>query len=272
MSLSPIPIRILHKVCMLHVSLCFLRQNDRLAAYANQLLQSVLSAQIFGSGLLWMTQKNVWKKERNPNKQTKAKNTTTKHPPPQSSNKPNSTTPSLPQAIKLYPTQHSEIQRILQFVCYRLWEHNAKQHYCMRAGAQIGFIKIFSLHCPKARAAWPQALDSKEDVCVTQNNLAQVLEKAWTHQCSMLYSISLDNSVIRQEVYPHHYPGPKIVEVNLHNTVTHMQRETILPFLCFQALLFFSLSIIKTVQIQTHVGYSVKKKKIHRKNTAVIIN
>lgn len=52
MSLSPIPIRILHKVCMLHVSLCFLRQNDRLAAYANQLLQSVLSAQIFGSGLL----------------------------------------------------------------------------------------------------------------------------------------------------------------------------------------------------------------------------
>lgn len=126
MSLSPIPIRILHKVCMLHVSLCFLRQNDRLAAYANRLLQSVLSAQIFGSGLLWMTQKMSGRRKETQTNKQKPKTQQQNPPPPQSSNKPNSTTPSLPQAIKLYPTQHSEIQRILQFVCYRLWEHNAK--------------------------------------------------------------------------------------------------------------------------------------------------
>lgn len=95
MSLSPIPIRILHKVCMLHVSLCFLRQNDRLAAYANQLLQSVLSAQIFGSGLLWMSQKMSGR--RNPNKQTKAKNTTTKHPPPNPPTNPTQQLPPFPK-------------------------------------------------------------------------------------------------------------------------------------------------------------------------------
>ena len=84
MSLSPIPIRILHKVCMLHVSLCFLRQNDRLAAYANQLLQSVLSAQIFGSGLLWMTQKmSGRRKETQTNKQKpKTQQQNTPSPPP----------------------------------------------------------------------------------------------------------------------------------------------------------------------------------------------
>lgn len=83
MSLSPIPIRILHKVCMLHVSLCFLRQNDRLAAYANRLLQSILSAQIFGSGLLWMSQKKCLEEGKKPKQQQQQKSQKhNKKPPP----------------------------------------------------------------------------------------------------------------------------------------------------------------------------------------------
>lgn len=126
MSLSPIPIRILHKVCMLHVSLCFLRQNDRLATYGNQLLQSILSAQIFGSDLLWMSKKmSGRRKETQTTTTTKAKNTTAKHPPILTLQQTHLNN-SLPPPIKQHPTQHSKIQRMLQFVCYRLWEHNAK--------------------------------------------------------------------------------------------------------------------------------------------------
>lgn len=71
MSLSPIPIRVLHKVCVLPVSLRFLGQNDRLAAYASQMLQSIFPAQIFGSGLLCMSRKCLegkkkYKKHKHP--------------------------------------------------------------------------------------------------------------------------------------------------------------------------------------------------------------
>lgn len=46
--LGTIPIRILHKVYMLPISL-FPRAKDRLAAYASQMLQSIPSALIFVS-------------------------------------------------------------------------------------------------------------------------------------------------------------------------------------------------------------------------------
>lgn len=109
MSLSPIPIRILHKVCMLHVSLCFLRQNDRLAAYGNQLLQSILSAQIFGSDLLWMSKKMSGRRKetQTTTTTTKAKNTTAKHPPILTLQQTHLNNSSLPQ---LNSTLHS-IQR-----------------------------------------------------------------------------------------------------------------------------------------------------------------
>lgn len=97
MSLSPIPIRILHKVCMLHVSLCFLRQNDRLAAYANQLLQSVLSAQIFGSGLLWMTQKMSGRRKETQTNKQKPKTQQQNTPPPNPPTNPTQQLPPFPK-------------------------------------------------------------------------------------------------------------------------------------------------------------------------------
>lgn len=80
MSLSPIPIRVLHKVCVLPVSLRFLGQNDRLAAYASQMLQSIFPAQIFGSGLLCMSRKCLEGKKNTKN--TNTPSTPKNNPPP----------------------------------------------------------------------------------------------------------------------------------------------------------------------------------------------
>lgn len=116
MSLSPIPIRVLHKVCVLPVSLRFLGQNDRLAAYASQMLQSIFPAQTFGSGLLCMSWKCLEGKKNTKN--TNTPSTPKNNPPPKK-------THNSPQTIKLHPTQdHWKTRSILQFVCYKLWEHN----------------------------------------------------------------------------------------------------------------------------------------------------
>lgn len=166
MSLSPIPIRVLHKVCN---APCLTVSSGK--RQAGCLCQPNVTVNSFSPNL-WVCLLL--------HQSTKSKKT----PVSQSTLCPLPNNNQIASCIGPLKVSKNAAVCLLQ-----TQEHNAEQYFCIKGGAQTRFIKICSLHCLKARAAWPQAQDSKRNACAMQNDITQILEKLWTHQYGMLIKL-----------------------------------------------------------------------------------